>query len=316
MTRTGRTEFHHRVTLAEVATAYFVQDLTKVDIAKNFGISRFQVARLLEEARANGVVSIEVHDPRLPRSAREKTLAIELGVDAARIVEVGNTAAAAEGFGAAVFAALVEAIRPGMTVGVSWSRTLDRAARYVPDLPPCHLVQLTGAFELPGSGAFRQMLQQLDRRGGIETFPLYAPLVVDRPSTAEDLRRQPVIAQTLSRADSMDLAVVAVGAWKPGESAVWDKVYPDVRQACTRAGVVAEFSGILLNATGDVIETPLDGRVIAITLPQLQQAAQVIGFAHGSGRAAALRAATASGAFSSVIVDGPLAEAILGIRTP
>ena len=202
-----------------------------------------------------------------------------------------------------------------MTVGVSWSRTLDRAARHVPDLPPCHLVQLTGAFELPGSSAFRQMLQQLDRRGGIETFPLYAPLVVDSPSTAQDLRRQPVIAQTLSQADAMDLAVVAVGAWQPGESAVWDKVYPDVRVACTRAGVVAEFSGILLDAAGAVVETPLDGRVIAITLPQLRQTRQVIGFAHGARRQAALRAAAASGAFTSVIVDGPLADAVLAQPT-
>jgi DNA-binding transcriptional regulator LsrR (DeoR family) len=305
----ARTEFRRRVMLAEVATAYYMQDLTKVDIGRSFGISRFQVARLLEEARATGLVTIEVHDPRLPRSAREHALATELGVDTARIVEQAD--ADAESFGATVLASLGEAIRPGMTVGVSWSRTLDRAARYVPDLPPCHLVQLTGAFELPGSSAFRQMLQQLDRRGGIETFPLYAPLVVDHRSTAQDLRRQPVIAQTLSRADTMDLAVVAVGAWRAGESAVWDKVYPDVRAACTRAGVVAEFSGILLDAAGVVVETPLDGRVIAITLPQLRQAGHVIGFAHGSGRAAALRAATASGAFSSIIVDGPLADAIL-----
>jgi DNA-binding transcriptional regulator LsrR (DeoR family) len=311
----ARAEFHRRVMLAEVATAYYVQDLTKVDIAKSFGISRFQVARLLEEARATGLVTIEVHDPRLPRSAREQALAAELGVDTARIVEQGDSTADAEGFGATVLASLVEAIRPGMTVGVSWSRTLDRAARYVPDLPPCHLVQLTGAFELPGSSAFRQMLQQLDRRGGIDTFPLYAPLVVDHRSTAQDLRRQPVIAQTLSRADAMDLAVVAVGAWRAGESAVWDKVYPDVRAACTKAGAVAEFSGILLDAAGAVVETPLDGRVIAITLPQLRQAGHVIGFAHGSGRAAALRAATASGAFSSVIVDGPLADAVLAKPT-
>jgi hypothetical protein len=63
---------------------------------------------------------------------------------------------------------------------------------------------------------------------------------------------------------------------------------------------------------GAAVQTPLDGRVIAVGLPQLRAARHVIGFAHGPRRATALRAAAASGAFSSVIVDSTLASAMLG----
>jgi DNA-binding transcriptional regulator LsrR (DeoR family) len=199
-----------------------------------------------------------------------------------------------------------------MTVGLSWSRTLDRAARFLPALPPCSLVQLTGAFEVAGSGTFSRMLMQLDRRAGVQTFPLYAPLVVDQRSTAQDVRRQPVVADALAHAEALDLAMVAIGAWLPGESAVWERVTPEVQQACTRAGAVAEFSGTFLDARGAAVQTPLDGRVIAVGLPQLRAARHVVGFAHGPRRATALRAAAASGAFSSVIVDSTLASAVLG----
>ncbi|MGB7449857.1 MAG: sugar-binding domain-containing protein [Ornithinimicrobium sp.] len=303
-----------RALLAELARAYHLDNVSKVDIARAFGISRFKVARMLEEAHASGVVTIEVHDPRLPKSTREQALADRLGIDSARIVVLHDKAdeVRARQFGAVVFTAMRDVIRPGMTVGISWSRTLDQAARFFPALPPCSLVQLTGAFEIAGSGTLSRMLMQLDRRGGIHSYPLYAPLVVDQQSTAKDVRRQPVVAEALAQAEAMDLAVVAIGAWSSGESAVWEKVSSDIRRTCAQAGVVAEFSGNLLNARGVVVPTPLDGRIIAVGLPQLHAARHVIGFAHGPRRATALRAAAASGAFTSIIVDSTLAAAILG----
>ena len=311
-------DLQRRALLAELAKAYYIDDVSKVDIAKAFGISRFQVARLLAQARASGVVTIEVHDPRLPRSNREQALANALGIETARIVVLDehDDDLRAERFGAAVLTAMREAIRPGMTVGISWSRTLDQAARFLPALPPCSLVQLTGAFEVAGSGTLSRMLMQLDRRAGVQTYPLYAPLVVDHRSTAKDVRRQPVVADALAHAEALDLALVAVGAWLPGESAVWEKVPADIRRACTQAGAVAEFAGTFLNSHGAVVSTPLDGRVIAVGFPQLYAAHHVIGFAHGPRRAAAVRAAAASGAFTSMIVDSTLASAVLAGGPP
>ena len=308
----GARTLEERILLADLARAYYLENLSKVEIAQQFGISRFQVARMLDDARASGIVSIEIRDPRRPRSSREASLAAHIGVESVRIADAGVRAETAflERFGVAVLTELVERIRPGMTVGIAWSRTLDAAARTLPAIPPCDLVQLTGAFEVPGSSTFMRMLLQLDRHGGVATYPLYAPLVVDEPSTAEDLRRQPVIAATLERADHLDLAALAIGAWAAGESSVWDKVSDELRDACERARVRAEFSGILVDEDGAVVRTPLDRRTIGVDLEQLRRAGQVVGFAHGRARAAAMRAAVATGVFSSVVVDEDLASAL------
>lgn len=297
--------------LADLARAYYLDNLSKVDIAQRFGITRFQVARLLDEARTSGIVSIEIHDPRQPRSAREGGLAAALGVETVRIVDSGEQdAASLERFGVGVLTEFVDRIRPGMTVGVAWSRTLDAAARTLPALPPCDLVQLTGAFEIPGSSTFMRMLLQLDRHGGVATHPLYAPLVVDEPATAEDLRRQPVIASTLERAEHLDLAAISIGAWAPGQSSIWDKVSDATRAACEAARVRAEFSGIFVDDAGRVVSTPLDRRTIGVGIEQLRKAGQVIGFARGAGRAAAVHAAVATGVFSVLVVDEDLAVAL------
>lgn len=144
---------------------------------------------------------------------------------------------------------------------------------------------------LAAGGTFRRLLAQLDRRSDVAAYPLYAPLLVDRVETADDLRRQPVIAAALQMAGALDVAVVAIGAWKAGESAVWDRTSPSLRAACADAGAVAEFSGLFVGADGETVSTPLNRRVIGVTMEQLRSAQTVIGFAAGAARADAVRAA-------------------------
>jgi len=48
------------VLTATVARRYYLDGATKSDIAAELGLSRFKVARLLDEARATGVVRIEL----------------------------------------------------------------------------------------------------------------------------------------------------------------------------------------------------------------------------------------------------------------
>ena len=308
----GRTGLLQRVLLADVARAYYLGNRSKVEIAAQFGVSRFQVARLLDEALASGVVTIEIHDPRRPRTEVEQELAGLLGVASVRVVEDRNDDMPhAESVGAAVLGQLAEAVRPGMTVGLSWSRTLDAAARHLSDLPPSTVVQLTGAFETEGGGTFTRLLMQMNQRAGVTTYPLYAPLVVDARATAQDLRRQPVVAAALGRADHLDLAVVAIGGWKPAESSIWERVTDGVREGCSAAGAVAEFSGLFIDGEGRPVRTPLDGRTIGVSIDQLRGASRVIGFAYGAGRAEAVLAAARSGLFDTLVVDGALGQALL-----
>src|SRR3954453_354333 len=43
-----------------IARRYYLEGMSKVDIADEFGLSRFKVARLLDSARETGLVRIEI----------------------------------------------------------------------------------------------------------------------------------------------------------------------------------------------------------------------------------------------------------------
>lgn len=299
--------------LADVARAYYLRNQSKVDIARQFSLSRFQVAKMLEDARELGIVTIEIREQGRWSSSVEERLAAHLGVERVVVVSTENASAAEAGerLGIAVMEVLRETVRPRMTVGISWSRALDLAARYMPTLPPCTIVQLTGALQLPGAGSLARIIAQLGGNPGITTLPISAPLVVDRTATADDLMRQPEIAEALAAADHLDLAIVAIGAWVAGESTVYEKVSAADREAGTAQGAVAEISGRLLDAGGVPVHTALDGRTIGVRIEQLAGSGRVIAVARDVARVDAVRAAIKAGVVSVLIVDDALAQALI-----
>ncbi|QNO37813.1 Cro/Cl family transcriptional regulator [Protaetiibacter sp. SSC-01] len=296
----------------EVARAYYLDGLSKIEIGERFGVSRFQVAKLLKEAVDTGVVRIEL---RRPQSELTTTLAAEvaaaLGVRQVRIAEAGSDELApSEVLGRTVMETIQDLIRPGMTVGLSWSRTLDIAAKFMKEPPPCDIVQLAGALQLPGVGSLPQLISRLGDSPGINTWPIHAPLVVDEESTARDLRKQPEIAQALDRADRLDLAVVSLAEWKGGESSVWDKVSRADRELAADAGAVAEISGRLLGADGEPVVTRLDKRIISVRLEQLARTPEVVAVVPSAGRLEAVFAAARAGFVTTFVMGSDLAALI------
>src|SRR6266540_1140837 len=51
------------VAKAHAARLHFLRGMTKSEIADRLGVSRFKVARMLEQAREEGIVRVEVLEP-------------------------------------------------------------------------------------------------------------------------------------------------------------------------------------------------------------------------------------------------------------
>ena len=303
----------HEELLARIGRDYYLSNHSKVEIARTYGISRFQVARYLDEARALGIVRIDVRFPAAAADLEPDRLATALGVGRVLITPTGTDEhATREAMARDAAAEIMAVAAPGASIGISWSRTLDLAAGHVTHLPACNIVQLAGALPVPGSGNSLELIQSLGRHDGVRTWPLWAPLVVEDSHTADSLRRQPEIADTLTKANTLDAAIVAVGAWMPGLSTVWNRVDNRLRLEAAQAGAVAECSGRLLDADGHPVTSELDDRVVAVTVAQLKHTPKVVAVAQGAARADAVRAVLAAGFVTTLLIDDDLAVALSG----
>lgn len=300
----------HRRFLAQLARDHYLEGRSKVEIGKANGLSRFQVARLLQEAVDTGVVTITIEADAGEADGLAEQAAAALGLDSVIIVDIPDETQASQQMGRAALSLVGRHAHAGMRIGLSWSRTLDSAAAFTPALPRCTIVQLAGALRLESHRPSSEIFTRLGQDPAVSMVRLPAPLLVTEAGTAADLRALPEISGTLAAADDLDLAVVSVASWAEGLSSVWEKCSPAQRQAGIADGAIAEVSGRLFAADGSEVTT-IDDRVIAVTLDQLRRATTTVGVARGAERARAVRAACAAGILDIAIIDRALADEIL-----
>ncbi len=297
-----------------VARRHYVDGMSKVQIAGEFGISRFQVARILTEAKENGWVRVEITLPGHIDDDLSVRLRDLLGISDAVVVEAPSQPEAVmrEEIAGVVAGLLEEQVQPGQTVGLMWSRTIEAAVRRLDRLVRCTVVQLAGSIAVPGtSSGTVEVVRSVAASANGEALPIYAPLVVEDAATAGALRRQPEIARALERADSLDVAVVSVGGWAPGSSTVWDVVSEAEREDGLAHGAVGEAGGRLFDAQGQDVTGGFDERVVGVTLDQLRRTPAVIVTAYGERRAEAALAAVRAGFVATLVVDTSLARRLL-----
>lgn len=298
--------------LALVARRYFVEDRTKLDIARELGLSRFKVARLLDQARDSGVVTITVTEPDPIDHELSTRLRDHFGLREAVVVRA-DEAASREIVGAAAAHWLERSLSQGEILGLGWGRTLASMVDAIRSMPAVTVVQLCGSVGSHFTGSPVELVRQTALASGGRAYPVYAPLLVDNAETAAALRRQPDIAAALAQYDSVTTAVLSVGSWDPPSSQLREWMDPIEREELLRRGVRAEISALFLGDDGELVGLDYAERCLSITAEQLRRVPQVAAVAGGANKARAVRAAAAARLLTVIVTDVALAEAVMAL---
>jgi DNA-binding transcriptional regulator LsrR (DeoR family) len=207
----------------------------------------------------------------------------------------------------------MDLITPGDVLGMSWSRTLSGLTASLTQLPPCPIVQLTGAVPPPDGRDLLDLVRGVARVGGGPAHVFYAPMILDDAQTAAAIRRQGDIADAFALLPSVTIAVVALGAWAPGLSTIYDAVTPGERDALAALGVRAELAGVFVGADGRPVATPLDSRMIVTPGPVLERIPFVLSVAYGVAKSPAVCAAIRGRLVHGLVTHASLARAMLSI---
>jgi DNA-binding transcriptional regulator LsrR (DeoR family) len=302
------------VLTASVARRYYLDGRSKVEIAGEFGLSRFKVARLLETARDSGLVRIEIRhrgEIDVDLSAR---LQERFGLRHAVVLDTPDEdpAALRRHVGRAAAQLLAEIVTPSDVLGLAWARTVGEMARALPPLPGTPVVQLSGALALPdGPDTSVDLVRDVASASGGTAYTFYAPLTVPDAATARALRQQTEVARAFGQLPSVTKAVAGVGLWEPGQSTLYDVASEDDRRALRDLGVCADISGVFVSADGKPVPAPLAERMIVLTAEEMRSIPEVIVLPWGRAKARALRAALRSGLVGGIVTHADLARLVL-----
>lgn len=299
---------------ASIARRYYLDGRSKLEIAEEFGLSRFKVARLIEAARSSGLVRIEIgHKGRIDVDLSARVQA-RFGLAHAVVVDTTEDTdeSVRKHLGQVAAELLAELVGPDDVLGVAWSRSVGAMARALPRLAAVPVVQLTGAITMPdGDEGSIDIVRDVARAAGGPAYVFYAPFTLPDAGTAATLRNQREVALTLGQLPKVTKAVVGIGAWAPGQSTLYDTAREHERRELRRLGVCAEVSGVFLSAEGEAVRTELTERMIGIDAEQMRTIPEVIAISYGTAKVTAVLAALRSGLIEGLVTHRPLAQALL-----
>lgn len=304
------------VLVASIARRYYLDGRSKSEIAEEFRISRFKVARLLEDSRTSGLVRIEIGHPGSIAVGLSAELQDAYQLRHAVVVDTPDDQPRAlmDKVGRAAAELLEEIVVPSDVLGLGWARSLLAMNEALTQLAPCSVVQLTGALSRPDvHDSSIDLVRDVARLGGGTAYYYHYPMIVPDSQTATVLRAQPEVARAFEQFPSVTKAVVGLGSWDPPYSTVYDALSEPERQQLHDLGVRADVSGVLLDGDGAPVPAPLTERMICVGHADLLAMEEVIGLVYGVEKAPAARAAMRGGCMSGIVTHSSVAQALLSL---
>lgn len=308
--------------ILKAATLYYTYKFTQEEIAQKLGFSRPTVVRMLKQAREFGFVEIRI-TKELPH-----TLQLETNIETALQDNKLREVIVVEGYDAdpkKVVAKrsaeyLVQKLKGSDVLGIGWSSTLMNMPEYLwaGATRPERVVQLGGHV----GGIENASAQGIALRLGhifdvpVETIP--SPVILKNKEVRDSLLEDPSIDSTMGWVNKCNIGLVGFGDVSEESTLVKaGYISGEERELIVQAGAVGDIQSHHYNIDGQEIPTPWQDRIISVDMAQLRQIDNVVGVAAGAGKAESLLGAIRSNIPNTIIIDVPLAEALLKlIRWP
>lgn len=295
------------------AWAYFVEDLSQAEVAARLGFSRATVHNLLRQARAEGLVRVTLDPAALARSDAARRLQDRYRLDAVYLVPEGpGTPLDRVATAAAMW--LPDLAPAEGALGVAWGETIHRLATRLPRrrCPTMSVVQLVGSMASPLGFTAEACSTVIAERLGAQCRNLHAPAVLSDPALVEALMREPILVRQFQALQHCEAALFAVGLAAPHSHIVRAEVATLEELAAYRAaGAIAVVAGRFIDAAGEPLAGPLDGRVIGIAADDLRRIPRRLVVSAGPDRVPALAAALRGGFASHLITDAESGRLLL-----
>ncbi|MBF0954310.1 MAG: sugar-binding transcriptional regulator [Atopobium sp.] len=292
----------------KAAWYYYMEDNTQAQIAEVMGVSRAKVIRLLEEARAQGIVQFSFRKNDSQRVSAEQLLIDRFGLKDAFVVPTPLDSSAINqsiAQGAAHYVS--DHLREDGYLNIGYGDTVSRMLGFLAKNreESLNVVSLTGgvSYYLPtvGTTAYSMHL-----------FLTPSPLVVSSRQVRDALLDEKSLQDVSTMTEYADMSVVGIGAAVEGATVLRNGILNEGELTVLKMqGAVGDVLNHFMDKDGNLIQTEIEDRVISTDLDKLRQLKNVVGVAGGKDKVSAIKAVLNGGYLNVLITDSDTAAELL-----
>lgn len=292
----------------KAAWYYYMEDNTQAQIAEVMGVSRAKVIRLLEEARAQGIVQFSFRKNDSQRVSAEQLLIDRFGLKDAFVVPTPLDSSAINqsiAQGAAHYVS--DHLREDGYLNIGYGDTVSRMLGFLAKNreESLNVVSLTGgvSYYLPtvGTTAYSMHL-----------FLTPSPLVVSSRQVRDALLDEKSLQDVSTMTEYADMSVVGIGAAVEGATVLRNGILNEGELTVLKMqGAVGDVLNHFMDKDGNLIKTEIEDRVISTDLDKLRQLKNVVGVAGGKDKVTAIKAVLNGGYLNVLITDSDTAAELL-----
>jgi DNA-binding transcriptional regulator LsrR (DeoR family) len=304
-----------RALLGKIGWHYYVDGLTQKQIGERLGLSRVKVLRLLQRARAEGVVEIRIAPDVRLNTELARNLEDRFHLREAIVTDPAEDLEALHAIGRAGAQFLERSLSDDLVLGIGMGRTVSSIISHmIPRRFNSVLVRtLAGAYEKPGvhSNAYNIAWRLADLLDAT-CEQLYCPLIVPDKTTRTALLQDQTLRELLGSVSGCDMVLVGLGALDSDSPLIRLGYVSQNQLGLLRAsGAVGEILGRFYDHEGTALRTEFDERTLGITLDELCQIPTVVALAYGPNKVSPMLGALRTGCVDVLITDRWTAEAVL-----
>ncbi|CAB1085108.1 hypothetical protein D1AOALGA4SA_12603 [Olavius algarvensis Delta 1 endosymbiont] len=302
--------------LSHMASLYYLEGKTQVEVARTLGISRQKVQRLLRQARDLGIVEINIKSLTAVSLDLENKLKNRFGLQNAIVAPSfpdeeerrHSVARAAAGY-------LERHLSDGMVVTVGMGRNTGEIPEfYMPSRSTaCTFVSAMGSSPHVGESINpNDICQKLAVNSGGQAFHLHAPAYVESEGVRDILYAQEAVGPILKRARKADIAIVGIGT--PADDATlvrMDCISRTAARQLAKSGAVGDMLGTFFNEDGRLIDPEEHVNLVGLTFENLRSIHTVIAVVSEMDKSKAILGALRTGVIHVLVTDSDNAMEVL-----
>ncbi len=305
--------------LVRIAWLYYIGDMSQQEIADYFGLSRVKITRLLQKARNEGIVSVQITD--------KLTTIIELEEQIKKIFNLKQVFITPSpkdekdifnflGKGIADFLGIT--LKNNSILGIGWGRTINGAIPFLNQLKQYNnikIVALTGGqftrAEVPNP------IEIIYTFGRILKGKCYYPLipaVLPDSKTKESLISGDFHGEWYDLINKTDIAIAGIGVVTPDANLFqqYEEGPQDAIELMNK-GAIGDIVNEFFDVEGNIVKHKISRRIFTIGVDKLKRIPISVGVAGGKEKIKPILGALRGKFINTLITDENTAKELLKI---